>query len=130
MTEALSLAPSAARNLATTTKTRPQIHAIPSRWLLRKLPGVEVAGGTYRVNRRRTHTAGKGRISIVDARIVPGTLTGLPALSGFGAAPADRDLLVALASRFVPREVAAGEVLLEAGTPITEVLVLAHGRLE
>ncbi|MCW2912856.1 MAG: putative transcriptional regulator, Crp/Fnr family [Actinomycetia bacterium] len=135
MTETLSLSTSAARNLATTTKTRPQMQAISSRWLLRKLPWVEVAGGTYRVNRRRTHTAGKRRIAIVgsgadSARIVPGTLTGLPALSGFGVAPADRDLLAELASRFAHREVAVGEVLLEAGTPITEVLVLAHGRLE
>ena len=50
----LSLSTAAARNLATTTKTVPQMQGISSRWLLRKLPWVQVSGGTYRVNRRLT----------------------------------------------------------------------------
>ena len=60
----LSLDTRAARNLATTTKTRPQMQAITSRWLLRMLPWVDVAGGTYRVNRRLTHAVGRGRVSV------------------------------------------------------------------
>ena len=47
-----SLSTAAARNLATTTKTVPQMQGISSRWLLRVLPWVQVSGGTYRVNRR------------------------------------------------------------------------------
>ena len=47
-----SLTTAAARNLATTTKSVPQMQAITSRWLLRMLPWVQVSGGTYRVNRR------------------------------------------------------------------------------
>jgi hypothetical protein len=47
-----SLNTAAARNLATTTKSVPQMQAISSRWLLRILPWVQVAGGVYRVNRR------------------------------------------------------------------------------
>lgn len=47
-----SLAPQAARQLATTTKSVPQMQGISSRWLLRALPWVHVSGGTYRVNRR------------------------------------------------------------------------------
>jgi hypothetical protein len=43
-----SLSTAAARNLATTTKTVPQMQGITSRWLLRTLPWVEVSGGTYR----------------------------------------------------------------------------------
>ena len=34
----LSLAPAAARNLATTTKSQPQMQEITSRWLLKLLP--------------------------------------------------------------------------------------------
>jgi hypothetical protein len=38
--ELLTLATEAARNLATTTKSQPQMQAITSRWLLRVLPWV------------------------------------------------------------------------------------------
>ena len=54
-----SLGTAAARNLATTTKTVPQMQGITSRWLLRMLPWVQVAGGTYRVNRRLTYAVGR-----------------------------------------------------------------------
>lgn len=47
-----SLSTAAARNLATTTKSAPQMQEISSRWLLRMLPWVETKGGAYRVNRR------------------------------------------------------------------------------
>ncbi|MFI7153745.1 family 2B encapsulin nanocompartment shell protein [Nonomuraea sp. NPDC050022] len=126
----LSLGTRAARNLATTTKTRPQMQAITSRWLLRMLPWVDVAGGTYRVNRRLTHAVGRGRVSVVqngadDVWIISETLTELPALRGFG----DLDVLSALASTFTARRFQAGEVIVEAGTPVTETFVIAHGRL-
>src|SRR5437588_764098 len=54
--ERLSLSTAAARNLATTTKSEPQMRGISSRWLLRKLPWVNVPGGSYRVNRRLSFT--------------------------------------------------------------------------
>lgn len=47
-----SLDTAAARKLATTTKTVPQMQGISSRWLLRILPWTQVSGGAYRVNRR------------------------------------------------------------------------------
>jgi CRP-like cAMP-binding protein len=127
----LSLDTRAARNLATTTKTRPQMQAITSRWLLRMLPWVDVRGGTYRVNRRLTHGVGRGRVSVAqqgadDVRIIPETLTELPVLRGFG----DLDVLEAIAATFTPREIRAGEVIVEAGAPVTETYVVAHGRLE
>jgi hypothetical protein len=126
-----SLDTRAARNLATTTKTRPQMQAITSRWLLRMLPWVDVRGGTYRVNRRLTHRVGRGRVSVAqqgadDVRIVPETLAELPALRGFD----DLDVLAAIAATFTPREFQAGEVIAEAGAPVTETYVIAHGRLE
>src|SRR5438094_8412372 len=82
-----SISTAAARNLATTTKTVPQMQGISSRWLLRKLPWVQVSGGAYRVNRRLTHAVGRGRVAVVqtgdDLRVLAATLTELPVLRGF-----------------------------------------------
>ena len=125
-----SLSTAAAGNLATTTKTPPQMQGISSRWLLRMLPWVEVSGGTYRVNRRLRHTVGRGRVGFVqtggEVRLLAPTLTGLPVLRGL----ADRELLDAIARRFVQREVAAGEVLTRAGQPVERVLLVVHGRID
>ncbi|MBF8185717.1 cyclic nucleotide-binding domain-containing protein [Nonomuraea sp. K274] len=126
----LSLDTRAARNLATTTKTRPQMQAISSRWLLRMLPWVDVAGATYRVNRRLVHRVGRGRVSVAqhgadDVRIIPETLAEVPVLRGFD----DIEVLRALAATFRPREIHAGEVIVEAGASVTETYVVAHGRL-
>ncbi|MEZ0092574.1 family 2B encapsulin nanocompartment shell protein [Streptacidiphilus sp. EB129] len=125
----LSLSTNAARNLATTTKTVPQMQGISSRWLLRRLPWVQVSGGTYRVNRRLSYAVGRGRVSFVQTgsatRVVPPSLTELPALRGF----ADPGLLTELASRFSQREFEPGELLAEAGAPVDEVLLIAHGKV-
>ncbi|AUG75986.1 Crp/Fnr family transcriptional regulator [Kitasatospora sp. MMS16-BH015] len=126
-----SLGTAAARNLATTTKSAPQMRGISSRWLLRRLPWMEVSGGAYRVNRRLSLAVGRGRVSFAqagadDVRIIPGTLTELPVLRGYR----DEALLEELAGRFAVREVRAGQVLVEQGQPITEVFVVAHGRIE
>ncbi len=43
----------AARQLANTTKSAPQMVGVSPRWLLRMLPWVNVESGTYRVNRRK-----------------------------------------------------------------------------
>src|SRR5258708_4149326 len=106
-----SLATAAARNLATTTKTAPQMQGITSRWLLRMLPWVQVSGGTYRVNRRLTYAAGRGRVGFAktgdQVRVIPPSLTELPALRGVE----DPDLLAALAGRFVQRDYQPGAVL-------------------
>jgi len=124
-----SLGTAAAKNLATTTKTPPQMQGITSRWLLRVLPWVEVSGGTYRVNRRLSHAVGRGRVSFVqtgdDVRLVPQTLAEIPLLRDLD----DDGLLDAIAQQFVQREVAAGEVLVEAGRPIEQVLLIAHGKI-
>ena len=59
----LSLGTAAARNLATTTKSEPQMQGKTSRWLLKMLPWVQVGGGTYRVNRRLSYAVGDGRVT-------------------------------------------------------------------
>ena len=126
----LSLATEAARNLATTTKTVPQMQAITSRWLLRLLPWVQVSGGVYRVNRRLTYTVGDGRVTFSttgsEVRVVPPELCELPPLRGFDDAP----VLEELAGRFVQRDVGAGEVIVEAGRPADRLFLIAHGRVE
>ncbi|MGW1074161.1 family 2B encapsulin nanocompartment shell protein [Streptomyces sp. NPDC002537] len=125
----LSLGTAAARNLATTTKSVPQMQGITSRWLLRMLPWVHVPGGTYRVNRRLTHTLGDGRVEFVstgaEVRVIPAELGELPLLRGFE----DAATLDALASRFAQRELQPGDVLVEAGQPADQVVLIAHGKL-
>src|SRR5215831_16006224 len=82
-----SLSTAAARNLATTTKTPPQMQGITSRWLLRMLPWVQVGGGTYRVNRRLSYAVGRGVVSFAqtgsDVRVVPPSLREIQLLRGF-----------------------------------------------
>ncbi|MFI8952393.1 family 2B encapsulin nanocompartment shell protein [Streptomyces sp. NPDC053750] len=124
-----SLSTAAARNLATTTKSAPQMQEITSRWLLRMLPWAEVDGGTYRVNRRLRHTLGDGRIECVQegatVRVIPRELTELAVLRGFE----DVDVLTALADRCAQHDFAAGEVLAERGSPADRIHLIAHGRV-
>src|SRR5262245_36226099 len=83
----MSLGTAAARNLATTTKTPPQMQGITSRWLLKVLPWVQVSGGAYRVNRRLSCTVGDGRLSFTvagsDVDVVPQELRELPLLRDY-----------------------------------------------
>ncbi|KUL65258.1 Crp/Fnr family transcriptional regulator [Streptomyces violaceusniger] len=125
----LSLGTAAARNLATTTKSVPQMQAISSRWLLRVLPWVQVSAGTYRVNRRLTYTVGDGRVEFISTgsqvRVIPPELGELPTLRGFG----DTAVLESLADGCVQREYAPGDVLVEAGRPADQVFLIAHGKV-
>ncbi|MEU5299829.1 family 2B encapsulin nanocompartment shell protein [Streptomyces noursei] len=125
-----SLGTAAARNLATTTKTPPQMQGISSRWLLRILPWTHVSGGTYRVNRRLTHTLGDGEVEFItegaEVRVIPQELRELAPLRGF----TDDPTLQELAGRFAQREVAPGDVLVERGTPTDQVVLIAHGKFE
>jgi CRP-like cAMP-binding protein len=125
-----SLGTAAARNLATTTKSAPQMQEITSRWLLRMLPWVQVQGGTYRVNRRLSYSVGDGRVTFVQTgdrvAVIPAELGELPALREYG----DEAVLAELANRCDQREFRAGEVLAAAGTAADRVYLLAHGRVE
>ncbi|MDT0316778.1 family 2B encapsulin nanocompartment shell protein [Streptomyces millisiae] len=125
----LSLDTAAARNLATTTKTPPQMQGITSRWLLKVLPWVQVSGGTFRVNRRLTHTLGNGRVEFVstgaEVRVIPAELGELPALAGYS----DAEVLGLLADACVQRDFGPGEVLVQAGEPADRVVLVAHGKL-
>ena len=125
----MTLDTSAARNLATTTKTVPQMQGISSRWLLRILPWVQVQGGVYRVNRRLTYSVGDGRVQFVttgtDVRVIPQELRELPLLRDF-----EDDLaLSALASRFVQQEFEPGDAIVTAGQPADQICLIAHGKV-
>jgi CRP-like cAMP-binding protein len=125
-----SLDTAAARNLATTTKSAPQMQGISSRWLLRVLPWVQVNAGTYRVNRRLTYAVGDGRVTFVktgsEVRVIPQELGEIAALRSFDDLPA----LSALADRFAQQEYGPGDVLAEAGQPADTVYLIAHGKIE
>ncbi|MFF2140435.1 family 2B encapsulin nanocompartment shell protein [Streptomyces sp. NPDC058193] len=125
-----SLATSAARNLATTSKSVPQTQETSSRWLLRMLPWVDVRGGTYRVNRRLSYAVGDGRVTFVQTggrvSVIPAELGELPALRGF----ADEAVLGELAGRCEQVDVAQGAVLATAGEAKDRVFLLAHGRVD
>ncbi|MFD7014831.1 family 2B encapsulin nanocompartment shell protein [Streptomyces sp. NPDC059161] len=125
-----SLSTAAARNLATTAKSAPQMQEITSRWLLRMLPWVEVKGGAYRVNRRLSYAVGDGLIEFVqdgaDARVIPRELGELALLRGFE----DVEVLTAIADRCVQRDFRAGEVLVRRGAPADQIHLIAHGRIQ
>jgi CRP-like cAMP-binding protein len=125
----LSLSTAAARNLATTTKSVPQMQGITSRWLLRILPWVQAAGGVYRVNRRLTYTLGDGRVTFTstgaEIRVIPQELRELPLLRDFD----DDEVLGALAGRFTQHEYEPGDVIVEAGQPAEQITLIAHGKV-
>ncbi|WP_180685831.1 family 2B encapsulin nanocompartment shell protein [Streptomyces gossypiisoli] len=128
--ERQSLGTEAARNLATTTKSEPQMQGISSRWLTRMLPWVNVPGATYRVNRRLAYTLGDGRVSFVKTgakvQVVPEELGELPPLRGF----TDGDALGALAEKFVQKEFEPGQVIVAEGRKADHVYLVAHGKVE
>ncbi|BCJ45732.1 Crp/Fnr family transcriptional regulator [Actinoplanes ianthinogenes] len=124
-----SLSTAAARNLTTTTKTVPQMQEISSRWLLRKLPWVQVSGGAFRVNRRMTYRIGDGRLSFTNVgaqvRVIPGELRELSVLSEFDEA----EVLAAMADKFVQQEYQPGQVIVEFGSVADHVYLIAHGKV-
>ncbi len=124
-----SLATTAARNLATTKKSVPQMQAITSRWLLKMLPWAQVSGGTYRVNRRLTYAVGDGRVTFTktgsEIRVIPAELGELPLFRGYD----DDETLAALADRFEQREFQPGDVIVEFGHESNEAFLIAHGKV-
>lgn len=117
----------AARNLATTTKTVPQMQGISSRQLLKALPWVHVPGGVYRVN-RLVHT-GAGRVAFDNVggvvTVQPKKLRNLPLLRKFK----DDTLLTSLASLFVREDFSPGETLTSAHTEADTLTLIVKGKV-
>ncbi len=128
----LSLGTAAARNLATTTKSVPQMQGVTSRWLLRILPWIQASGGTFRVNRRLSYAPDAGRVRFTETgggagvRVDPQALGELPPLRGF----VDAEVFEGLAERFVQRQFASGEVVVQSGQPADQVVLIVHGKVE
>ncbi|MCI3934247.1 family 2B encapsulin nanocompartment shell protein [Streptomyces sp. AN091965] len=129
MNDRLSLAPDAARQLATATKTAPQMLGTTPRYLLRALPWVDLKSGVYRVNRRRTFVLGDDRIATHSdggsPRVVPGDLRELPYLR-----EADESLLTELADAFTEVRFESGQVLAQEGDPADRLWIIVQGRAE
>ncbi|MFD9813368.1 family 2B encapsulin nanocompartment shell protein [Streptomyces sp. NPDC059080] len=129
MSDRTSLTPDAARQLATATKTTPQMRGITPRYLLRALPWVDVESGVFRVNRRRTYVLGDDRISTHSdggtTRVIPGDLRELPYLR-----EADDALLAELADAFTEVPFDAGQILAAEGEAHDRLWVIAQGRAE
>ncbi|MBT2479170.1 family 2B encapsulin nanocompartment shell protein [Streptomyces sp. ISL-94] len=125
-----SLATSAARNLATTTKSAPQMQEITSRWLLKMLPWVSVQGGTYRVNRRLSYSVGNGIVEFIktgtQVQVIPAELGELPLLRDYK----DLDVLAELARRCRQIDFEPGQELTSFGNASDQVFLLAHGRID
>ncbi|MEU9030825.1 family 2B encapsulin nanocompartment shell protein [Streptomyces sp. NPDC048383] len=125
-----SLGTSAARNLATTTKSAPQMQEITSRWLLKMLPWVPVQGGTYRVNRRLSYSVGDGRVEFIktgtQVQVIPAELGELPLLRDYE----DEAVLTELAARCQQVDFETGQELTSFGNASDKVFLLAHGRVD
>jgi hypothetical protein len=124
-----SLGTAAARNLATTTKSVPQMQGITPRWLLRVLPWVQTEGGVYRVNRRLTYAVGDGRVSFTsigsEVTVVPPELRELALLREFE----DDTTLGTLAGRFAQEQYEPGDVIVHRGASADRLVLIAHGKV-
>ena len=124
-----SVSTAAARNLATTTKTRAQWAALTPRWVLHLLPWVRVDGGTYRVNRVRLLDPDERtiRFTMVDGRPVVdvGELRQLSLFQGLEA-----DAVQAITEALQVESHDAGTVLMTEGEVGDKFYLLAEGAVE
>ncbi len=128
-TEQRSVTTIVARNLATTTKTVPQISSATPRWLLKVLPWVHVASGTYRVNRTKIELKKAERIEIDyhsgQASFRAEALRKIPLFSKL-----DSEFLERMATRFATEEVDLGSNLILEGEDRHKFFIIAQGQVE
>lgn len=119
----------AARNLATTTKSAPQMVGITPRYLSRLLPWVEVNSGTYRVNRQKVVLTQDEKIKFDfeggDHHI---RAHHLKALSLFQ--DVDEEILEGLAGEFKGETFVPGEIIINEGDPGDKFYIVLSGKAE
>jgi CRP-like cAMP-binding protein len=119
----------AARNLAETTKTIPQAAGITPRWLFRLLPWVQVPGGTFRVNRKKTVVREPEQLKIRfldgQAHIEPDDLRAVPLFQELSA-----EVRGNLSNQLVSEARAPGETIVEQGDAGDKFYIIARGRVE
>ncbi len=132
MTDSLlqrSVTTAVARNLATTTKTRPKMMSITPRYLLYLLPWVQVDGGTYRVNRTKVELTKAERIGIEfvgeAVSFAPESLRSVPLFSQLPEIIVNR-----MAERFKTEQVSLGNKLIGEGEDGNKFFVIAQGQVE
>lgn len=127
--ERQSLRVDAARKLATTTKTLPQMDSISPRWFCQLLPWVNVLAGTYRVNKRKIIVPRDGKIDIKtkdgDAILESRHLKGIALLRD-----ADDSFIDALLTCFVKETYKAQETIVNEGDANDRFSILAQGKVE
>lgn len=124
-----SVTTAVARNLATTTKTSPKMMSITPRWLLRLLPWVNVAGGTYRVNRTKVELSKAERIRLDWTADGPTFATeSLRSVPLFSRVP--ESVLEQMSGPFRIEEVSIGNKLIVEGEDLSKFFIIAHGQVE
>ncbi|MCX7413078.1 MAG: cyclic nucleotide-binding domain-containing protein, partial [Planctomycetia bacterium] len=124
-----SVTTTVARNLATTSKTRPMMMSVTPRHLLHLLPWVQVEGGTYRVNRTKVELSKAQRIEIAAAEqglsFAASDLRSVPLFSNVS-----ESLLSRMQKRFSTEEVPLGSDILIEGQDRSTFFVIAQGQVE
>jgi CRP-like cAMP-binding protein len=128
-TQQQSLSTQTARNLATTTKTRPQMEAITPRWFLKLLPWVQVQSGTYRVNRLKVILREDDRVNVRhkdgEAVVEPEDLRAISLLRDM-----DDSILKFMAEHLVCEQYDAGQVIMREGEAADKFYIIVHGKVE
>jgi CRP-like cAMP-binding protein len=119
----------AARNLAITNNTIPQMEGITPRWLLHFLPWVQVQSGTYRVNRTKVVLKQTQKVPINNnnglSSVAPEDLRAIPMLSVL-----DQSDAAAIANRFQTQNFGIGETIIREGQQGENFYIVAQGQLE
>ncbi len=118
-----------ARQLATTTKSVPQMVGITPRLLLRLLPWVQVESGTYRVNRRRAVPRDRGRLRVDvtngSVRLSGSDLQNVPLFRD-----TDGRVLDQLAKKFKTEVYKPGQTVVQEGDAADRFFLVAQGKVE
>jgi CRP-like cAMP-binding protein len=123
-----SVSTKAARNLATTTKTIPQMTAISPRWLLKMLPWVNVEAGTYRVNRKKIITPKDRKINIdIGAEHIQLRPDQLSSIASFF--DLDENLMKSFIAKFEVEKYEVGQEPISVGEHIN-FFIIAKGTVE
>jgi Phage capsid-like protein/Cyclic nucleotide-binding domain len=124
-----SLSTGAARQLATTTKTVPQMVSITPRWFLRLLPWIQVEAGTYRVNRRKVIVSEERPVNVSltgdQAKIAANDLRTLALFQDL-----NDSMIEMLASKFTNERYNTGDMIVQSGKPGDKFYIIASGKVK
>ena len=124
-----SITTATARQLATTTKTAPQMGSITPRLLLKLLPWTQVDSGTYRVNSTKVELKSAERIEVEFFEGVPAfrveSFRRIPLFSHI-----DEDIVNRLAKKFQVEQVDLGGILIKEGQDRQKFFIVAKGQVE